>query len=328
MEIPQFYCRPRRSVREQDLWIDPDPHSSGLLLSDRILFYCNTVGLIHPFDPQYVEPASYTLHAGREYIIATGSGQHEVRSLEDETKVIIPPNGLIYIRFYEEITLPYYMIARFNLRVTQVYRGLLLGTGPQVDPGFNGLLGCPIHNFTDADKTIRFFEPLATIDFEKTTPLAESMQLLADDFAQYRTGDRTITGKDGLPCKIFNRRVNASFASYLPPGESVRSSVQALYSDVARVKKGLKNIERAGAVAIAIALIGLLVASLGMLYPLYTNVKDDISSKYMDLKHDIVEITKSVSRLEAAAESRLATGDGIRKVELQRGKQPQTRRKE
>src|SRR2546425_2704993 len=41
-----------------------------------------------------------------------------------EGKVEIPPNGLIYIRFLEEVNIPCYLIARFNLRVKQVYRGL------------------------------------------------------------------------------------------------------------------------------------------------------------------------------------------------------------
>src|SRR6266496_697767 len=162
-------------VQARDFWKDPDEKSPpGLLLSDRIEFYREKVNLIFPYNRDYLRPASYTLHAGCEYVISKSAGDLEYGDLAEKGKVVIPPNGLIYIRFFEEVNIPHYLIARFNLRVTQVYRGLLLGTGPQVDPGFSGYLGCPIHNFTDTDKTIVFFDDLITIDFEKTTPFAQT----------------------------------------------------------------------------------------------------------------------------------------------------------
>jgi deoxycytidine triphosphate deaminase len=174
MELPESYKQPKPEVEEKDFWLDPDKDSpAGLLLSDRIKFYREKVNLIHPFDEKFLEPASYTLHAGGEYLIHDESGKRISGVLGPGGKVIIPPNGLIYIRFLEEVNIPHYMIARFNLRVKQVYRGLLLGTGPQVDPGFRGHLGCPLHNFTNEEKTIEFFEKLVTIDFEKTTPLGQ-----------------------------------------------------------------------------------------------------------------------------------------------------------
>ncbi len=257
-------------------------------------------------------------------MIAHKSGEYQLRSLEQEGKVVIPPNGLIYIRFFEEVNIPHYMIARFNLRVTQVYRGLLLGTGPQVDPGFRGHLGCPIHNFTDAPKTIRFFEPLATIDFEKTTPLGETTltakgqsEFRTEDFAAMRPGAVPVFGHRGLRCKVFNRRVSAEFPSYLPAGESVRSSVQALYDDVKETKQELASFRKVGIVGSILALVGLLVAALAVLYPLYTNVKDDIASRYMDLKRDVVDINRAISRVEAIQE--LKEGAGGRTGKTPRG---------
>lgn len=292
MKVPDSYRRCKPEVSEQDFWIDPDPkREPGLLLSDRILLYCEKVNLVFPYDPSFVEPASYTLHAGREYMISPKPGKVETRDLEKEGKVIIPPNGLIYIRFFEEVNIPHYMIARFNLRVTQVYRGLLLGTGPQVDPGFRGYLGCPIHNFTDEDKVIEFFDPLGTIDFEKSTPLGETYftgldiaKITAEEYAGMRSGTIPMPGINGLHCKIFNKRVNAVFQSYLPGGESVRSSVAKLNEDMEAAQK---KIERYRNVAI-LSVIGLTLTVLFWLHGLYIN-----------LKNDIVDLSKSVGRLEA-----------------------------
>ena len=56
--LPNSYRQPPRNVAERDLWIDPDPQSTGLLLSDRIIFYAERVNLIYPFDQKYVEPTT------------------------------------------------------------------------------------------------------------------------------------------------------------------------------------------------------------------------------------------------------------------------------
>jgi hypothetical protein len=54
---------------------------------------------------------------------------------------------------------------------------VLLGTGPQVDPGFSGALSCPLYNLTNMDLTIRRGQDFATIDFEKTTTLLRGRSL-------------------------------------------------------------------------------------------------------------------------------------------------------
>src|SRR5205807_2455034 len=101
MEIPESYKRAKPTVEERDFWIDPDPKSPpGLLLSDRINYFCKKVNLIFPFDEKFLEPASYTLHAGRDYLMVIEPGKIINGNLEEEKKVTIPPNGLIIIRFY------------------------------------------------------------------------------------------------------------------------------------------------------------------------------------------------------------------------------------
>ncbi len=300
MKFPDSYRqqmdRGKPPVNDKDFWDDPDKTSHpGLLLSDRIMFYCKKVNLIWPYDEQYVEPASYTLHAGNEYLIAVRPGQVESRNLEKEGKVVIPRNALIYIRFLEEVNIPHYMIARFNLRVTQVYRGLLLGTGPQVEPGYMGLLGCPIHNFTDEDKTIEFFEGLVTIDFEKTTVLGEtffketnSSGLTANQYTGMKAGAIKVGGLEGWQCKIFNKRINVPFQSFLPPAQSVRSSVSHLQEQVENVDRLQKvSFWTAAGVGLAVFLVAITV---------YLHIE----GYFRELKDDIKEINLEVGRLQGA----------------------------
>ncbi len=279
---------PRPNVDELDFWRDPDPNSSGILLSDRIRFYVDKVALIHPFDDKELRPACYTLHAGPEYLISL-PGKLVEGNLEREGRVVIPPNGLIYIRFLEEVNIPHYLIARFNLRVKQVYRGLLLGTGPQVDPGFRGHLGCPIHNFTDEDKILHYRERLITIDFAKTTPLADfanktDRELGTYDFSEIRRGAKPLAGLGNRRCLIYADTRDRPLREYLPGGESVKSSVLALQSEVDRIKSqwSLFKVVAAGG-----ALVGLLAAGAIVI------------DAYRDLKSDITSINRAIGQLEA-----------------------------
>jgi deoxycytidine triphosphate deaminase len=331
MELPDSYKLPKPNVKEEDFWLDPDQGSTpGLLLSDRIKFYRDKVNLIYPFDEKSLEPASYTLHAGGEYLIHDEMGKRISGVLKPDEKVIIPPNGLIYIRFLEEVNIPHYMIARFNLRVKQVYRGLLLGTGPQVDPGFRGHLGCPLHNFTNEEKAIEFFEKLVTIDFEKTTPLGQvsfagkkSGDFGAQDFGQMHHGLVAVGGINSHPCKIYNKEQDRPLKDYLPSGESVQSSVFELQTEVKQLRGDVREfgntIQRYKTFAIwsligvALTVIGGLVTLNIVLYQSmeskYINLETNFFSGYVNLKDNyqsvkdnISEMSKALGHLEALKE--------------------------
>jgi deoxycytidine triphosphate deaminase len=146
-----------------------DPHAAdrGLLLSDQIDELCRAGFIISDgYDRKNLRPASYTLTIGERYIDSNGKPQR-LKKVGDS--FVFKKNSIVYVSTAEEFDLPYYVVARFNLRVHWVYEGILLGTGPQVDPGFRGTLSCPLYNLTSSDMTIKRGEPFATIDFEKTT---------------------------------------------------------------------------------------------------------------------------------------------------------------
>jgi deoxycytidine triphosphate deaminase len=85
-------------------WIDPDQESHGVLLSDRIKFYVDKMRLIDPFDENSLNPASYNLHAGDLYY-----HNNKEKRADKNRKIMVPRNGLIYLRLREELNIPYYM---------------------------------------------------------------------------------------------------------------------------------------------------------------------------------------------------------------------------
>ena len=56
--------------------------------------------------------------------------------VSDINSYVFPENSITFVQIESKIRLPNYIALRFNLRIQHVHRGLLLGTGPLVDPGF------------------------------------------------------------------------------------------------------------------------------------------------------------------------------------------------
>jgi deoxycytidine triphosphate deaminase len=153
-------------------YIDPErenPNRKGMLLSNAIRKFCaedKKLLIAEEFEETNLRPAAYTLRIGPKYIDSNG----KPGKLDDKhSSFVMKPNSIVYVSTFEKLNLPYYIAARFNLRVKWVYKGILLGTGPQVEPGYCGYLSCPLYNLTNNPIRITYREDFATIDFERTT---------------------------------------------------------------------------------------------------------------------------------------------------------------
>jgi deoxycytidine triphosphate deaminase len=149
-----------------DRWKGRDPFPEidpALLNTADLLDYIATTGMIYPFDPDpsqledWLKPASCGIPLGGRYIYWRYEGlgserKRELvkidRQLGSDGEVELPANSIVYATLAPTFRLPDYIAARFNLSINFVYRGLLVGTGPLVDPGFQGRLSIPLHNLT------------------------------------------------------------------------------------------------------------------------------------------------------------------------------------
>jgi len=140
----------------------------AVLLSDEISFYATQKGhpLIHPFEPANLKPARYKLRLGEDCRV--GDEQHWLS--EENPDLVIPPYELAVISTLETLNLPRFLIGRWDLKVKRVYEGLLWVGGPQVDPGYQGKLFCPLYNLSNKTIKLRYGDTIATIDFIRTTP--------------------------------------------------------------------------------------------------------------------------------------------------------------
>lgn len=143
---------------------DPHPNEHGVLLSNRIKDYAYK-GMICPFDKDKLKAAGYRLSIGDEYYL--GGDRFRLRC--DGDTMEIAPYEVAVIKTKEYINMPWFLIGRWNIRVSHAYDGLLWVGAAQVDPGYEGHLSCPIYNLSNKTVRLKRGDNIALIDFVKTT---------------------------------------------------------------------------------------------------------------------------------------------------------------
>jgi len=164
------------ALKAQDPYRNIPP---ALLHAGHVASYVIACGMIEPFErEQLTKPATYLVRVEGDcrYVDETGttvrfylSDDPAARNQHGEVRdhVRLAPNSVCFLTLAPEFRLPAYIGARFNLLIRDVYRGLLVGTGPLVDPGFSGRLSIPIHNFTSREYFINAGEGLVYFEFTK-----------------------------------------------------------------------------------------------------------------------------------------------------------------
>lgn len=162
---------------------DPFPRvPPALLNSGDIADYVAATGMIFPFQPDPKEdklkPASYEVNFQGKCVTFTGERHQDIVVTEvgPGESYVLRRNEIAFVQVEPYFRLPHYIALRFNLRINNVYRGLLLGTGPLVDPGFVGPLWIPLHNLTSNDYTFAGGEGLVWMEFTKVSPILDASE--------------------------------------------------------------------------------------------------------------------------------------------------------
>lgn len=281
--------------------VDPNEEESrkGLLLSDEIRKFCEKGLLIGTgYEEKHLRPASYTLRVGPDYVDSKGK---RGKLSKKAPSFYIEPNSIAYVSTLESLDLPYYVAARFNLRVKWVYRGILLGTGPQVEPGFRGYLSCPLFNLTDRASKITLGDEFATIDFERTSNFCrgKSGNWIKENVRPSKENDKLDEVVcDGTRFLLFKQRFYPAL-EHLPDWDVVSSLVQ-LSNEV----KTWRNI----GIGILIAFFGATLTLLTFQNNLYRELRTQ-DSRLMDMRQAEIGALSKLSSLEVqVAETRAALG--------------------
>lgn len=152
---------------------DPLRHiPPALLNSADIQAYQEACKLIRgeEFDTRRLKAACYKVLCRGDVYWSDSTNHRKQQRIDGDQSYTLPRNGIAYISPDVQFCLPDFIAARFNLTIGLVHRGLLLGTGPLIDPGFEGRLLIPLHNLTTRDVELKASDGLIWVEFTKLSP--------------------------------------------------------------------------------------------------------------------------------------------------------------
>jgi dCTP deaminase len=119
---------------------------------------------INPFAEGGLQPASYDFRVGDQAFI---SGTDEVTDVANKGLVIIEPGEFAVIATRESVRCGTQFAAQLGLDPQYARQGLVLLSGPQIDPGFGGVLVVRVTNLAPRRITLPHEAPFLTVQFFK-----------------------------------------------------------------------------------------------------------------------------------------------------------------
>lgn len=133
---------------------------------------------IEPFSEQCLNPASYDMRVGDRAVITKTKSfenikkefkQEEVTEInvKEKRSIIIPPGAFALLVTMEKIKLPKDYVGNIGMRSYYTRKGLILLSGIQIDPGFEGYLVLGACNLSPRSLEICYGDPICTIELHK-----------------------------------------------------------------------------------------------------------------------------------------------------------------
>lgn len=282
---------------------DPFPDIAPALLNTADLIdYIAATGMLHPFevDPakpaEMLKPASCALRLLGEVLYWKGPdaehAQLVTRELRREEELLLAPNSIVYVTLEPTLRLPNYIAARFNLTIREIYRGILVGTGPLVDPGFVGQIYLPLHNLTCNEYRLIGGEPVAWMEFTKISP--------NESWCEHERNGR-LAPYVPFPERKQERKTVEDYlgrSSPTPVMSSISSSVEKAQRSAQASERAVVSTRFRITVASMVAL-GALIVALVAIYLQVQSVVDDSDSSQLKLTYQVSHLEREVAVLKA-----------------------------
>lgn len=136
----------------------------SVLVDENIERLVETKQLIEEFEKDCLQGASYDMRIGVEYM-KRGEVQ---RFTEERPSIIMEPGEFIILTTHESLNMPNNLVGHNGIQSTWAKRGIVSLFSPQIDPGFCGILIVPLFNAGDTPVSMRFKQPVFTVEFVLT----------------------------------------------------------------------------------------------------------------------------------------------------------------
>lgn len=125
---------------------------------------------IDPYDDRFLEPATYDLRVGDHAAVTTAPAPIDLRK---DNLLTIEPGAMAILESLEALRLSDRVAARIGPKSSLLRRGIMVATGPQVDPGFHGRLIVNLINLSPRTFALRHQDPFLSMEFHALSEAPE-----------------------------------------------------------------------------------------------------------------------------------------------------------
>lgn len=292
--------------------VDPFPDVEPALLNYVDAYrYIYTCGIIDEFREEKLNGITYACSfSGNAYFCKPDEKEMQLLEPGMDDYYVINSNSITYLEIEETIRVPEYLALRFNLSVSNAYKGLLLGTGPIIDPGFVGKLYIPLHNLTANEYKIKKGAELILIEFTKQSRNKKwensvsptnvpSLEIKTKDFKPLRTFKEYYIAKALTGNNDFRNKHDANYVSSSIPEAIKQSAEQA-----SKAKKSVDRMKTIITIGGFAAVIGIIVAVFSLLIPTwqafysFNKERSEYQSTIIQYQETINELEQRITSLE------------------------------
>ena len=115
------------------------------IVDHQIRNYCRYRGLVEPFDPELVNPASYDVTLGNEILVENDSGGFTPFDISEQA-FYMPPGCFVLAHTAEFVRIPNNLECVFQLKSSRGREGYEHSLAGYIDPGFNGRITLELSN--------------------------------------------------------------------------------------------------------------------------------------------------------------------------------------
>lgn len=315
---------------------DPFPDIPPALLNSADIFdYARVTGMISPFEVEQekgkLKSASYEVDfLGDLHLVNNETGKYEVRQVGIGETYTLPMNSISFLFTKTVFRLPDYIAARFNLRIKLVHAGLLLGTGPLIDPGFAGRLLIPLHNLTSEEFLINGGEGLIWVEFTKLSPIKKPSGYRKGTYRSFSPNNRyagattyfkkashsglAIPASSSIPKAILTAKTDAQQAR--DSANTAENSARDASEEAKKISERFRNWGIFGIAALLVSLGSLFYSALNLISSTTRELRDKTEALTVSTKHIRGRTTKTEQVQQSLTSSNKEIADQLERIRI------------
>jgi deoxycytidine triphosphate deaminase len=195
---------------------------------------------IRNFYEASLQAASYDMRIGSRLLIS--SDETEI-DLSQRSSATLAPGVFALVTTQESVELPDSIAGHIGVKSYYTRKGLVMLSGLQIDPGFQGVLVIGLYNASPRSLTLEYLAPFCTVEFHKLARPAQS---------PYKAGQEQKDGQIPRADKDYLRTLETQSLS------DMSQSLRSLTVDVGSLAQSMKTMQ--WVISIGLPFIAVLIA--------------------------------------------------------------------